>query len=336
MMRVASPLFLLLFLLVPLLIWFYRLDRQRRKGSLRFSDFSVIRRLQSPATLRYRHLLTVFRIAAVALAVTALARPQAGLRSEEIITEGIDIVLTLDISGSMRAEDFKPRNRIYVAKQVLAEFIKGRTSDRIGLVVFAGQSFTQCPLTLDYNVLLRLLEEVDTGMVEDGTAIGMGIATAVNRLRRSDAKSKVIILLTDGVNNTGAIDPVTAARTARALDVKFYAVGVGKEGGAPIPVDDPVFGRTYARNPDGSLVLTEIDEGILQEIARITGGEYFRATDAQTLAQIYRRIDALERTEIETKAYTRYSELFSYFLLPAVVLLAAETLLTHTRFRKLP
>lgn len=277
-----------------------------------------------------------FRVAALALVVIALARPQAGIKGEEVLSEGIDIVLAIDISGSMKAEDFKPLNRIHVAKQVVADFIKGRKSDRIGMVVFAGRSFTQCPLTLDYGVLLRLLDQVDTGMIEDGTAIGMGIATSVNRLRKSTVKSKVIILLTDGVNNTGEIDPITAAKMAQALGIKVYAVAVGKEGGAPIPVDDSFFGRTYARNPDGSLVLTEIDEATMKDIAQITGGAYFRATDPSTLADIYRRIGLLERTEVKTKAYTRYSELFPYFVLPAMVFLLAESTLAHTRLRKIP
>lgn len=336
MMRFDSPLCLLFLLFIPLIIWFYLDDRKRRRGSLRFPDLSIIGRLRSSRALHYRHLLPAFRVLAVFLAVLALSRPQAGLKGEEVITEGIDIILALDISGSMRAEDFKPRNRIYVAKQVIAEFIKGRQSDRIGMVVFAGRSFTQCPLTLDYDVLLRLLEDINTGMVDDGTAIGMGIANSVNRLRQSTAKSKIIILMTDGVNNTGTIDPLTAARTAKALGVRIYAVGVGKEGGAPIPINDPIFGRTYARNPDGSLVLTEIDEEILKGIARITGGAYFRATDGSTLSAIYQTIDALERTEIKTMEYTRYNELFSYFLLPAMVLLLAEATLAQTRFRKLP
>lgn len=336
MMRFASPLFLTLLFLLPLMIWFYFNDRKRQRGSLRFPDLGIIRRLQPSRTLRYRHLLLVFRTLAVLFTVLALARPQSGLSGEEVITEGIDIILALDISGSMRAEDFKPRNRIYVAKQVIAEFIKNRHSDRIGMVVFAGRSFTQCPLTLDYNVLQELLDQIQTGMIDDGTAIGTGIANSVNRLRQSTAKSKVVILLTDGVNNTGAIDPITAARTARALGVKIYTVGVGKEGGAPIPVNDPILGRTYARNPDGSLVLTEVDEETLKEIARITDGAYFHATDASTLAAIYRRIDALERTEIKTLEYTRYYELFPYFLLPAMVLLLIEVTLAQTRFRKLP
>lgn len=286
--------------------------------------------------LRLRHIPLVLRILVIGLVVFALARPQAGVHGEEVTSEGIDIVLALDISGSMKAEDFKPRNRLYVAKQVLSEFVKRRKADRIGMVVFAGRSFTQCPLTLDYNVLLGLIDQIQIGMVEDGTAIGMGIANSVNRLRQSNAKSRVIILLTDGVNNTGAIDPVTAAQAAKALGVKIYTVGVGKEGGAPIPIDDPLFGKTYARNRDGSLVLTEIDEELLKTIAKSTDGAYFRAADSQALVDIYGRIDAMERTEIKTVEYTRYRELFAYLLLPALILAVAETALAHTRLRRLP
>ncbi|MBM3262699.1 MAG: VWA domain-containing protein [candidate division Zixibacteria bacterium] len=335
-MRFAHPLFFLLLALIPLLVWYYLTVLKRRRGGLGFSDLSVIRRLRPSPLLRYRHAPLVLRAIVIGLAIAAMARPQAGVQGEEVTTEGIDIVLSVDISGSMRAEDFKPRNRLYVAKQVMAEFIKGRRSDRIGMVVFGGRSFTQCPLTLDYNVLLGLLDQIEIGMIEDGTAIGMGMANAINRLRQSTAKSKVVILLTDGVNNTGAIDPLTAAQAAKALGIKIHTVGVGREGGAPIPVDDPIFGKTYARNPDGSLMMTEIDEPTLREIADITDGVYFRATDAQTLADIYRRIDAMERTEIKTVAYIRYRELFMYFLLPALVLVLSETVLTHTRLRRLP
>jgi Ca-activated chloride channel family protein len=335
-MRFESPLLLVFLLLLPLLIWVYFYHRKQRRGGLRFSDLTVVKRLRPAPILRYRHLRMMLRALSVGLIVLALSRPQAGVKGEEVTTEGIDIILALDISGSMRAEDFKPNNRLYVAKQVMMAFVKGRRNDRIGMVVFAGRSFTQCPLTLDYGVLTGLLEQIQIGMIEDGTAIGMGIASAVNRLRKSTAKSKVIILLTDGVNNTGAIDPLTAARTARAFGIKIYAIGVGKEGGAPIPIDDPIFGRTYARNRDGSLVLTEIDETALKEMARITDGVYFRATDGQALADIFRRIDAMERTEIKTLEYTRYRELFPFVLLPAMILVLSETVLAYTRFRKLP
>ena len=332
----STPLFLVLLALLPVLVWWYRRQRMGRRGGLRFSDTSVVHRFRPASILKYRHVPSVLRVVAIGLAILALARPQTGTEGAEVMTEGIDIVLSLDISGSMGAEDYKPRNRLYVAKTVISEFIRERRNDRIGMVVFAGRSFTQCPLTLDYEVLLGLLDQVEIGLTEDGTAIGMGIANSVNRLRQSSAESKVVILLTDGVNNTGAIDPITAAKAAEALGIKIYSIGIGKEGGAPIPVDDPVLGRTYARNRDGSLALTEIDEETLKQVARITGGFYFKATDGEMLSHIYQRIDALERTEMKVIAYSRYTELFGYFLLPAMFLVLAETLLTHTRFRKLP
>jgi Ca-activated chloride channel family protein len=236
----------------------------------------------------------------------------------------------------MRAEDFKPQNRIDAAKQVIKKFIKGRKNDRLGLVVFASQSFTQCPLTLDYGALLNFLDQVHIGMIEDGTAIGMGLVNCVNRLKDSKAKSKVVILLTDGVNNRGKIDPITAARIAEAMDIKVYTIGVGKEGGAPIPIDHPIFGKIYARNPDGSLIMTQIDEETLKTIANITGGRYFRATNERKLAQIYEDIGKMEKTKIKVKEYMKYKELFGYFLFPATLLLLAEVVLSNTRFRKIP
>ena len=332
----STPIILGLLAVLPALLWWYRRQAKRRRGGLQFSDVSVVNRLKPASVLKYRHVPFALRAAAIGLAILALARPQTGTEGAEVLTEGIDIVLALDVSGSMGAEDYKPRNRLYVAKNVISDFIRERRNDRIGMVVFAGRSFTQCPLTLDYDVLLSLLDQVEIGLTEDGTAIGMGIANSVNRLRHSSAKSKVVILLTDGVNNTGAIDPITAAKAARILGIKIYSIGIGKEGGAPIPVDDPVLGRTYARNRDGSLALTEIDEETLRGVASITGGFYFKATDAEMLSHIYQRIDALERTEMKVIAYSRYTELFGYFLLPAMFLVLAEILLSHTRLRRLP
>ncbi len=332
----STPVILVLILILPVLLWMYRRHSKARRGGLSFSDISFVNRLKPASVLKYRHVPIALRTMAIGLAILALARPQTGTEGAEVMTEGIDIILALDISGSMGAEDYKPRNRLYVAKSVISDFIRERTNDRIGMVVFAGRSFTQCPLTLDYDVLLGLLDQVEIGLTEDGTAIGMGIANSVNRLRQSTAESKVVILLTDGVNNTGAIDPITAAKAADALGIRIYSIGIGKEGGAPIPVDDPVLGRTYARNRDGSLALTEIDEGTLREVARITGGFYFKATDAEMLSHIYQRIDALERTEMRVIAYSRYTELFGYFLLPALFLVLADIALSHTRLRRLP
>jgi Ca-activated chloride channel family protein len=290
----------------------------------------------SSEAARARALLPVARVIALALLVVAFARPQRVEKEEEIRTEGIDIMLALDISGSMQAEDFKPRNRLFVAKQVVADFLDLVTNDRIGLVVFAGQAFTQCPLTLDYDVLRTLLARVEIGMIEDGTAIGTALANCVNRLKGSEAKSKVVILLTDGENNAGKIDPRTAAQVAEALGVRVYTIGVGKEGGAPIPVQHPVLGKVYARNPDGTLQLTKIDEKTLTEIAGITRGEYFRATDAEALSKIYAQILDLERTKFQEKQFERAEEHFRWAALPAVLLLVLELGLAHTRLRVLP
>ena len=254
----------------------------------------------------------------------------SGRTEQEIITEGIDIIMAIDLSRSMLAEDFKPKNRVQAAKQVAADFIKGRKNDRIGLVVFAAKSFTQCPLTIDYGILLNFLEEIEVGLIEDGTAIGMGLANCVNRFRHSKAKSKVVILLTDGVNNRGELDPITAAGLAKALDVRVYTIGVGKRGDALYPVDDPFFGKRYVRMP------VQIDEAVLRRIAEITGARYFRATDENSLAEIYNEIDQLEKTKIEIKEYTRYKELFVRFLLAAFGLLLIEIVLAHTKFRKIP
>jgi len=230
----------------------------------------------------------------------------------------------------MAAEDFRPRNRLVVAKQVIQDFVRGRQSDRIGLVIFAARSFTKCPLTIDYDVLLKQIEDVELGVIDDGTAIGSGLANAVNRLRSSKAKSRVIILLTDGVNNSGEIDPLTAAELARSLGLKVYTVGVGREGIAPFPVNDPIFGRRYVD------VQVQIDEELLKKIAESTGGQYFRAVDKDSLEKIFKTIDGLEKSKISVKSYTHYNEVFGYFLWPGLGLILVESLLSHTRFRKLP
>ena len=252
------------------------------------------------------------RMVALALFILALARPQSVSSRQNISTEGIDIVLEIDLSGSMVAEDFNP-NRIEAAKQVASDFIDGRSNDRIGLVVFSAQSFTQCPLTTDYPVLKSLLKEVKNGMIEDGTAIGLAIANGVNRMKDSKAKSKVMILLTDGVNNRGEIDPITAARIAATYGVRIYTVGVGAQGEAPYPVQTP-FGIRRQMIP------VDLDEKALTQIADMTGGKYFRATDNRTLKNIYKEIDKLERTKIDVTAYKRYSELYGGWLLAGLAL----------------
>jgi len=329
-MRFANTYFLILLLVIPVILYRYFNGRRVKVGSIRFSDLGTVKKIRRSLSLRLRHSLIVLRVLAVALLILAMARPQAGKKGEEILTEGVDIILALDVSSSMKAEDFKPRNRLHVAKQVVADFIKGRKNDRLGMVVFAAKSFTQCPLTLDYGILLNFLDQIDIGMIEDGTAIGMALATCVNRLRDSDAKSKIVILLTDGINNRGEIDPITAAKAAKAVGVKIYTIGAGKRGSALYPVDDPIFGKRYVRMP------VEIDEKTLREIARSTEGRYYRATDGEALAKIYEEIGEMEKTEIKSREYIRYTELFWYFLLPAMIFLGGEVVLANTRFRKIP
>jgi Ca-activated chloride channel family protein len=234
------------------------------------------------------------------------------------------------VSGSMKAEDFSPYNRLYVAKEEIAKFIDRRTNDRIGLVVFAASSFTQCPLTLDYGALKSFLDQVDFGMIDDGTAIGLALANSINRLRDSDAKSKVIILLTDGNNNVWEIDPITAANIAKTMGVKIYTIGAGKPGNVMQPVYDPIFGKRYVYSPN------EIDEESLQKIADITGGKYFRARSEKELDQIYSDIDQLEKTKIKVHEYIQYKELFFNFLVVGFALLLIEMFLSQTYLRKIP
>jgi Ca-activated chloride channel family protein len=307
------------------------LGRARRslEPAAGFSSFAL---LGPPRGLRprLRPLLPWLRTLGLLLLIVALARPRSGEREVEVTSQGIDIVVALDISGSMRAEDFQPRNRLHVAKEKAALFIEGRTSDRIGLVVFAANSYTQCPLTTDYGVLARLLEEVDFGDIRDGTAIGMAIANGVNRMKDVPGKSRVLILLTDGRNNAGAVDPITAAELARSLGVRVYTIGVGTLEEAPYPVEDPVFGTRTVMLP------AQVDETTLTRIAETTGGRYFRATDAEALDRIFREIDALEKTTVETREWVNYSEFGSFLALPALALLLLETVLGATVLRRLP
>jgi Ca-activated chloride channel homolog len=299
-------------------------------SSLRYSDIRMIKRVGAPGRGRYRVMLPILRMLAVALLFIAMARPQSGSQERELSTEGIDIVMVLDISGSMKAEDFQPNNRLFVAKEEIETFISKRVSDRIGLVVFARTAFTQCPLTLDYDVLKSFLRQVDFGIIDDGTAIGTALATAVNRLKDSEAKSKVIILLTDGVNNSGEIDPLTAANIARTFDMKVYTIGVGRPGNSHYTVDDPIFGKRVV------YMANEIDEESLTQIAEATGGKYFRARSKGELGAIYEDIDKLEKTEIKVKQYVNYKELFPRFLIFGLILLFAEAALSQTVLRKVP
>ncbi len=328
--RFANPALLwLLLLLLPMAAWYIW---QWLRGGAAIQVSSTDGVLKAPRTVRYylRHAPFVLRCAAVALIIVAVARPQSVESGSNSKAEGIDIVLALDISSSMLARDFEP-DRLTAAREVAASFINARPNDRIGLVTFAGESFTQCPLTTDKRSLLNLLSQVRTGIIEDGTAIGNGLATSVNRLKQTPAKSKVVILLTDGVNNRGQITPVTAAEAAAAFGIKVYTIGVGTRGQAPYPVVD-MFGR-----PAGyQMMEVEIDEKMLTEIASLTGGEYFRATDKGSLQAIYERINDMEKTEVDVTDYTRYNELFAAFLLGAVLLLVAEALFKYLFIRQIP
>lgn len=328
--ELANPSVLFLLLLIPLLVlWLIRYGRKRRSKVV-FSDLTLIKAVRPGGRLWPDFISPGLKLLALTLLIVALARPRTSSVNIETETEGIDIILTLDISGSMKAEDFKPKNRLHVAKQVIRDFIDSRTSDRIGLVAFAKESFTQCPLTLDYNILLNFLDDVTFGMVEDGTAIGMALANSCNRLKDSPAKSKVIVLLTDGVNNAGEIDPVTAAEIARTLDIRVYAIGAGRPGPAPYPVDDPVFGRRYVN------IENEIDEESLRRIADLTGGKYYRAVNEEGLKHVYEEISSLERTKMKTTQYLQFNELYLYFLVCGLGMIMIEAVLSQTRFRKLP
>ena len=324
----AYPWVLWLLLLIPVLAFVYWRRRNRMVTEVIFSSVQPFDHIPGSLRERLRDVPVGLRLLALTLFIVALARPQSVSNKENVSTEGIDIVLLIDISGSMLAEDFTP-NRMLAAKQVAEEFIDGRTSDRIGLVIFSAESFTQCPLTTDYPVLKTLLKEVKNGMIADGTAIGLALANGVNRLKDSKAKSRVMILLTDGVNNRGEIDPITAAKIAATYGIRVYTVGVGAQGQAPYPVETP-FGIQRR------LIPVDLDEKTLTAVADMTGGKYYRATDNRKLKAIYKEIDLLERTRIEVTAYKRYSEKFYNWLLLGLVALLFEVSLSSTLLRKIP
>lgn len=286
----------------------------RKRASITFSSTTVLDDLPGNYRAKLIWLTPFFYIVSFTLFVTALARPQLQNTTVEQYVEGIDIMMSIDISTSMRAEDLEP-NRLIAAKQIVADFIEARNNDRIGIGVFARESFTVVPPTIDHDLAIEMLETIDMGMVRDGTAIGVGLATAINRLRDSNAESRVIILLTDGMNNAGEIDPITAGELAASYGIKVYTMGVGSRGTAPYPVDDPVFGRRYQN------VSVDIDEEMLQEIAQMTGGRYFRATTTEELSDIYGEIDQLETTEIEEVLYRDYEDLYTPWLFSGIILL---------------
>lgn len=324
----AYPWVLYFLSIIPLMIAWYIFRGMKVQSSVTYSSINIFKNVPATFRERLRHIPFAVRLIAIGLLIIALARPQSFSSGENVTTEGIDIAMVLDISGSMLAEDFKP-NRLEAAKNVIDNFVEGRTSDRIGLVIFSREAFTQCPLTIDYNVLRNLLLDIRTGMIQDGTAIGNGIANGVNRLKESDAKSRIIILLTDGVNNAGEVDPRSAAEIAKAFGIRIYTIGVGTRGEAPYPVQTP-FGTRY------QMVPVEIDEALLNEIAEITGGQYFRATNNRALAEIYEKIDKLEKTKIEITSYKNASEKYHSWLWGGLILLLVELGLSRTILRKLP
>ena len=328
-MEFTQPQWLFLLILVPLLGAWEVWRLLKRNPGMRFSTIASVRAIPSSLWVRIRWLPVVLRTAALALGILALARPQDRNTVVERFAEGVDIMLVLDTSTSMRAQDFEP-NRFEAAREVGAEFIRGRTSDRVGLIVFAAKAYTQAPLTLDYSFLQEMLKEVEVGVIEDGTAIGTALAMAVNRLKETEAKSKIIILLTDGQNNRGEIDPVTAAEVAEAVNVRTYTIGVGAYGEAPFIIDHPFAGRQRRMVP------VEIDEDMLREVAEKTGGQYFRATNKEALSTIYKQIGELEKTKVEERIYTDFSERYHEFLWPAFGLLLLEILLSTTRLRRFP
>jgi len=323
----ANPEFFWLLLLLPLMLLWYWYWNKKSQANVTFSSTIAFKKTKSWSDALY-HLLFVLRMIAIALIVVALARPQTHSENAKTkITDGIDIVMAIDVSASMLSQDLKP-NRFEALKKVASQFVKDRPNDRIGLVIYAGESYTKTPVTTDKSIILNALSEITYGQIEDGTAIGMGLATAVNRLKESKAKSRVIILLTDGVNNTGFIDPQTAAELAAEYGIKVYTVGIGTNGMALSP---------YALNADGSIIYrmqqVDIDEPLMKKIAQVTKGRYFRATNNQKLQQIYDEINQMETTKIEEFKYTEVDEKFRWWVLVAGVLLLLEFVLKHTLLR---
>ncbi len=332
--RFESPWYLTLLLLLPFLaLWPLLTPKWSRPSALRYASVKLAAKSIRSGRVMARALLLLLRVAVMGLVIIALARPQTGQARDIISGEGVDIALAVDISGSMASLDFEPANRLEAAKSVIHNFVQERPYDQIGLVVFANHAFNQSPPTVDHNVLLRLLNRIELATdlgIDDGTAIGMGLANAANMLKDSQAESKVAVLLTDGVNNAGQIDPLTAAEAANSLGIKVYTIGMGRPGQVPVPVTD-AFGRQQVVYQESTL-----DEATLQEIATATGGRYFRAEDTAALEQIYDEINALEQSQIEIESYTRYRELAVWLLFPALFLLLAELVLRKTVLRRLP
>jgi Ca-activated chloride channel family protein len=320
--------------LIPLVLllcglwWYFR--NKKQYSTLTLSDTSSFKGFENPVKAKIKKYTSLLRVTSLVFLLIALARPQTSFDEEKVTTEGIDIVLAMDVSSSMLARDFKP-NRLDAAKQVAFDFVEGRPNDRIGLVVFSGESFTQCPVTIDHAIVKNQLKQIKNGLLEDGTAIGMGLATSIQRLKDSESKSKVVILMTDGVNNKGLVDPATASDIAMQFGVRAYTIGVGTNGQAYTPV---------AMDANGNLVFdyaeVQIDEPILRDIAKKTGGQYFRATDNKKLKEVFQEIDKLEKTKINVSAYTHKTEKFFVFAFIALAFLLLDWILRYTIFKSIP
>ncbi len=317
----------LLFILIPVIVW-YILKIRKSEPSMSFSSIAGLMGMQDKMYPIIKHVVFAIRCLILILIILILAKPQSTNKFKNISTEGIDIVMALDISGSMLARDFSP-DRLEAAKKVAAEFINGRPNDRVGLVVFSGESFTQCPLTTDHAALLNLMNNIKSGIIEDGTAIGNGLTTAISRIKESKAISKVIILLTDGVNNRGSISPLTAAEIADTLNIRVYTIGVGSMGTAPYPVQTP-YGIQFQNVP------VEIDEAVLKQISKKTGGKYFRATNNNKLREVYQEIDKMEKSKIEVSEVKRFEEEYKLFGFLALILLISELLIRLLYLRSIP
>lgn len=326
--KFANPEAFYLMLLIPAALVWYWYKGSKSYPTIQISDLSIfpVKRKRWKEFLLYA--IWIFRLLTFSLLIIAIARPQSSSSRQDVNVEGIDIIMAMDISGSMLAEDFKP-NRLEASKEVAEDFIKGRINDRIGLVVFSGESFTQCPLTTDHGVLLNLIDEIKSGMIEDGTAIGDGLGTAVNRLKESQSVSKVIILLTDGENNRGFIDPLSAAEIARVYKLRVYTIGVGTIGMAPYPIETP-FGKQYQQ------MEVRIDEKLLGQIADLTGGKYFRATNNKKLEQIYSEIDQLEKSKIDVTEFRKKKEEFLPYAFAALLILILDLVITSVVLRRFP
>ena len=328
-MEFARPLLLLLTPLAAVVLW-ARFKQGGDPAAMRHPRLGLLGKQSKGIRARLAAMMPVLSGLGLVLLIIAAAGPRVSHHSEQVEGEGIDIVLSLDISGSMRSLDFHPLDRLESAKEVIRGFIDGRTSDRIGLVVFAAKSFTQCPLTLDHSILKGFLDEIQVGLIDDGTAIGLGLATAVARLKHSSSPSRTVILLTDGVNNVPTLEPETAAKLAQSLDVRVYTVAIGREGMVPYPVDDPVFGRRTRQ------VETKLDLALLKRIADLTGGTMYQATDPEALQEIFRTIDELETARYETTVSTWYRERMVWFAMPAFLLFLLEGVLAATWLRRVP